>query len=221
MSRLEQWAKTWTGPEETESVIKKVRDFINPPPPAKQQLVTALYRIGAQINKLDYSLARLQSYDKALFEKTVSALVEGDKTKATMYASEVAEVRKMARVIMTVRYALERVKIRLETAIMFGDVQANLAPALAALRQVMGYIKGMMPDVFTELVEVDETLQSVLLQATVTSPITLDNTFVTEEASRILKEASIVAEQRLKESFPELPSFEKVAAGEKSNTPAH
>ncbi|MEM1927876.1 MAG: Snf7 family protein [Acidilobaceae archaeon] len=216
MSRLEHWAKTWSGPEDSESVIKKVRDFISPPPPAKQQLVNALYRIGAQINKLDYSLARLQSYDRMLFEKTVNSLVEGDKTKATMYASEVAEVRKMARVIMTVRYALERVKIRLETAIMFGDVQANLAPAVAALRQVVGYIKGMMPDVFTELVEIDEALQSVLLQASVTSPIALDNTFVTEEAAKILKEASIIAEQRLKESFPELPSFEKVTATEKT-----
>jgi division protein CdvB (Snf7/Vps24/ESCRT-III family) len=77
-----------------------------------------------------------------LFEKTVNALVEGDKSKAAMYANEVAEVRKMARVIMTVRYALERVKLRLETAVIFGDVQANLAPAIVALRQVAGYIKG-------------------------------------------------------------------------------
>jgi division protein CdvB (Snf7/Vps24/ESCRT-III family) len=142
--------------------------------------------------------------------------VEGDKSKAAMYANEVAEVRKMARVIMTVRYALERVKLRLETAVIFGDVQANLAPAIVALRQVAGYIKGMIPDVFAELVEIDENLQVAMLQATTQAPIPLESTYVTEEAQRILRDASIVAEQRLKEAFPELPTFEKAQAPSKT-----
>ena len=211
MSRAEEWSKRWAGPEEEgESLAKRIRDIISPPPPVRQQIVTALYKIGAQINKLDYSLAKLQSYDKMLFEKTVNAIVEGDKSKAAMYANEVAEVRKMAKVIMTVRYALERVKLRLETAVIFGDVQANLAPAIVALRQVAGYIKGMIPDVFAELVEIDENLQVAMLQATTQAPIMLESTYVTEEAQKILRDASIVAEQRLKEAFPELPTFEKV-----------
>jgi len=213
MSRAEEWSKRWTGPEEEgESIAKRIRDIISPPPPVRQQIVTALYKIGAQINKLDYSLAKLQSYDKMLFEKTVNALIEGDKSKAAMYANEVAEVRKMAKVIMTVRYALERVKLRLETAVIFGDVQANLAPAIVALRQVAGYIKGMIPDVFAELVEIDENLQVAMLQATTHAPIMLESTYVTEEAQKILRDASIVAEQRLKEAFPELPTFEKTPA---------
>lgn len=210
MSRVEEWARRWAGPEEEVSLARRVKELISPPPPVKQQIITALYKIGAQINKLDYSLAKLQSYDKMLFEKTVNAIIEGDKSKAAMYANEVAEVRKMARVIMTVRYALERVKLRLETAVIFGDVQANLAPAIVALRQVAGYIKGMIPDVFAELVEIDESLQVAMMQATMQAPIPLESTYVTEEAQKILRDASIVAEQRLKESFPELPTFEKL-----------
>jgi len=210
MSRVEEWARRWAGPEEEVSLARRVKELISPPPPVKQQIITALYKIGAQINKLDYSLAKLQSYDKMLFEKTVNAIIEGDKSKAAMYANEVAEVRKMAKVIMTVRYALERVKLRLETAVIFGDVQANLAPAIVALRQVAGYIKGMIPDVFAELVEIDESLQVAIMQATMQAPIPLESTYVTEEAQKILRDASIVAEQRLKETFPELPTFEKL-----------
>ncbi|MEM1938747.1 MAG: Snf7 family protein [Acidilobaceae archaeon] len=215
MSKVEDWARRWIGPEEEAGVGRRIREFISPPPPVKQQIINALYKIGAQVNKLDYSLARLQSYDKMLFEKTVNALVEGDKSKAVMYANEVAEVRKMAKTIMTVRYALERVKLRLETAVIFGDVQANLAPAIVALRQVTGYIKGMIPDVFAELVEVDENLQVAMMNATTQAPIALESTYVTEEAQKILRDASIVAEQKLKEAFPELPSLEKVPAQSK------
>ena len=213
MSRVEDWARRWTGPEEEIGLGRRIKEWVSPPPPAKQQIVNALYKIGSQINKLDYSLSRLQSYDKMLFDKTVGALVEGDKSRAVMYANEVAEVRKMARTIMTVKYTLERVKLRLETAVIFGDVQANLAPAIVALKQATGYIKGMLPDVFAELMEVDENLQVAMMSVTAQAPIALESSYVTEEAQRILRDASIVAEQRLKEAFPELPSFEKVTAG--------
>jgi len=208
---LEGWAKRWNPPENSETIGQKIRNFINPPPPVRNQIIQAIYRIQGQISKLDYSLAKLQSYDKMLFEKTVNALVEGDKAKATMYANELAEVRKMAKVIITVKYALERVRLRLETALVFGDVNANLAPAIVALKQVAGYLKGMMPDVFTELMEIDETLQAAMMQMTAQVPIAVNSTYASEEAQRILKDASIVAEQRLKEHFPELPSFEKLA----------
>lgn len=219
MSRGEEWARKWIGNENEEGIGKKIREFISPPPPAKQQIVSALYKIGAQINKLDYSLSKLQSYDKMLFEKTVNSLVEGDKGKAVMYANEVAEVRKMAKIIMTVKYTLERVKLRLETAVIFGDVQANLAPAIAALKHVTVYIKGMMPDLLPELMEVEENLQVALMSVTAQAPIGIESSFVTEEAQRILKDASIVAEQKLKEVFPEMPSLEKISQSRASTLP--
>ncbi|MCE4603402.1 MAG: Snf7 family protein [Aeropyrum sp.] len=215
---LESWARKWSPPENVETVGQKIKNFISPPPPVRSQIIQAVYRIQGQISKLDYSLAKLQSYDKMLFEKVVNSLVEGDKSKATMYANELAEVRKMAKVIITVRYALERVRLRLETALVFGDVNATLAPAIVALKQVAGHLKGMMPDVFTELMEVDESLQAAMMQMTAHVPVAFDNAFVSEEANKILKDASIVAEQRLKEHFPDLPSFEKAAqASEKAS----
>ncbi|MCE4629868.1 MAG: Snf7 family protein, partial [Desulfurococcales archaeon] len=127
---LDKWAKNWGGPGKRETIGEKVKNFISPPGPIRHQVVNAIYRLTSQIHKLDYSLSKLQAYDKQLFEKTVNALIEGDKTKARMYANEVAEIRKMAKIILTVRHALERVKIRLDTFLIVGDVQANLAPAV-------------------------------------------------------------------------------------------
>ncbi len=217
---LESWAKRWNPPENSETIGQKIKNFISPPPPVRNQIIQAVYRIQGQISKLDYSLAKLQSYDKMLFEKTVNALVEGDKAKATMYANELAEVRKMAKVIITVKYALERVRLRLETALVFGDVNANLAPAIAALKQVANYLKGMMPDVFTELMEIDESLQAAMMQMTAQVPVAINSAYATEEAQKILKDASIVAEQRLKEHFPDLPTFEKAIEGRTGETTA-
>ena len=77
-----------------------------------------------------------------------------------------------------------------------------------------------MPDVFTELMEIDEVLHTAMIQATSQLPVAIDSGFVTEEAQKILKDASIVAEQRIKEHFPELPTFERVGEGEiRSSSP--
>ncbi|MCE4613073.1 MAG: Snf7 family protein [Desulfurococcales archaeon] len=208
---LTEWSKRWNTPPARETVAKKIKEFISPPAPIKQQIINAIYRLNAQIHKLDYSLGKLQAYDKQLFEKTVNSLVEGDKSKAVMYANEVAEIRKMAKVIMTVRHALERVRIKLETALVVGETHATLAPAIVALRQIAGYLKGMMPDVFTELVEIDEALQTSMTQVSMSVPVSLDSAIVTEEAQKILRDASIIAEQRLKQHFPELPTIEQFA----------
>ncbi len=205
---IEKWAKSWQGKPKKETIGDKIKGFIAPPPPARQMVIHAIYKLNTQIHRLDYSLAKLQSHDKQLFEKTVNALIEGDKAKASMYANEIVEIRKMAKVIMTVRHALERVKIRLETYLVIGDMQASLAPAVVALRQVTGYLKGMMPDVFAELMEIDEALQATIMQTTLEAPGLLSSEYVSEEAQKILRDASIVAEQRLKQQFPELPSLE-------------
>jgi len=123
---LDTWAKRWNAPTRRETVGKKIKEFINPPASLKQQIINAVYRINTQIHRLDYSLGKLQIYDKQLFEKVVNALVEGDKTRATMYANEVAEIRKMAKIILTVKYALEKVKIKLDTALWSQVAQLTL-----------------------------------------------------------------------------------------------
>ncbi len=212
MSGFEKWAAQWNKNPKRNTIGKKFREFVSPPGPIRQQIISAVYKITNQINRLDYSMAKLQSYDKQLFEKTVNSLIEGDKTKAAMFAGELAEIRKMAKIILTVRYALEKVKIRLETAVIVGDMHANLAPAVVALKQVAGYLKGMMPDVFAELMEVDETLQLTMMQTVAAVPDMLNTNVVSEEAAKILKDASLVAEQRIKQQFPDIPSLEAVSA---------
>ncbi len=211
MSDLQDWSKRWNEENAKETIADKIRNFVSPPPPLKKQIMMASYRIASQINKLDYTLSKLQGYDRQLFEKVINSIIEGDRNRAAMYANELAEVRKTSKAIMTVRYALEKVKLRLDTTLIIGDVNANLAPAIVALRQVAGYLKGAMPDVFADLMDIEEDLQMTMTQYTSGAVPLFDNEYVTDEAQKILKEASIVAEQRMKQEFPEIPSVESAS----------
>jgi len=217
---LDKWSKAWNGKPRRETIGKKVKEFVKPPASIRQQVIHAIYRLNAQMQKLEYSYSKLLSYDKQLFEKVVQALIDGDKNKAYMYAQEVYEIRKMAKVILTVKHALEKVRIKLETFLIIGDVQASLAPAVVALKEVSGYMRGMMPDVFAELMEIDEALQVTMMQTAYEVPGLLEGHMVSEEAHKIIQEASIVAEQRLKQQFPELPTFDALQAPTSGSTTA-
>ena len=62
-----------------------------------------------QISKLDQANERFTQKDKALFAKLVDAYTKHDTAHANIYANELAEVRKMAKLTMNARLALDQV----------------------------------------------------------------------------------------------------------------
>ncbi len=188
------------------SVSKKIKNFISPPPPLRQRIALALYKLKAQNNHLEYMIAKLQERDKRLFEKVVEAQIARDKAKASMYAAEVAEIRKIAKTVMTAKLALERVALRLETIREMGDLLVTLGPVVGVVKELRSVLMGVMPETALELREIDDLLESVIIDAGEFMGVESEVYLVNEEAKKILQEATMIAEQRMKEQFPELPS---------------
>jgi division protein CdvB (Snf7/Vps24/ESCRT-III family) len=63
-----------------------------------------------------------------------------------------------------------------------------------------------MPEVSYELGLVGETLNDIVIEAGEATGSAHRPEVTSQEAQRILTEASAIAEQRMKEKFPELPS---------------
>jgi division protein CdvB (Snf7/Vps24/ESCRT-III family) len=206
MARVEDFAKAWSPQPKEPGIIDKIKNTINPPPPLRHKLAIALYKLRVQNNKLEYIIAKMKERDQALFEKVVQAHIEKDKTKAAMYAAEVAELRKMIKSLLTAKYAIERVTLRLETVMTMGDVLVGLAPVVGVIKDLRRYLVGLVPEIGIEMAEIGELLESVVMEAgEFTSYMSIPTTY-SEEARKIMEEAAAVAEQRMKAEFPELPS---------------
>ncbi len=203
---INDFAKSWAG-NDAPNIIEKAKRFINPPPPLKQRLLLAQYRIKNQIAKLEHFLYRIQERDKQLFEKVVEAKMAGDELRARMYANEVAELRKIAKTVMAVQVALEQVALRIDTTIALGDVATGIAPIVGLVNELRKTLMGVMPTMAMELGEIDELLRSVVVEAGSFTGTSTFYTAASPEAKKILEEASAVAEQRMKEMFPELPAM--------------
>ncbi|NPA05425.1 MAG: hypothetical protein GXO09_04965 [Crenarchaeota archaeon] len=205
MSRVDGFVKVWS-PDKKPGLAERIKSKITPQPPLRYKLTIALYRIRTETNKLDYMIAKMKERDAMLFEKVVQAQMDKDQARAAMYASEVAEIRKLVKALMTAKLALERVGLRLETVMAMGDVVAGIAPVVGVIKDLRKYLLGIVPEIGLELTEIGELLESVVAEAGEFTAFTSMPTVYSEEARKILEEAAAVAEQRMKTEFPELPS---------------
>lgn len=173
-----------------------------------------LMALRIQSDKLSRTVARLSARAKELFEQCVRAQQEGDVSRATIYANEIAQLRKMSRVVVRSQLSLEKVILRLETVKEFGDVMHVLGPATAIVKQVQSDLAGIVPEVAQNLRYVDEVLEGLIAEAGSVSGTVVSVSISDPEAQRILQEASEVAAQRMKTAFPDVPEGLKVSGAE-------
>jgi division protein CdvB (Snf7/Vps24/ESCRT-III family) len=176
------------------------------PPPIREVATKSICTLKVQQNKLEQASFRLKERDRILFETCMGALKKNNKEKAAMCATEIAEVRKLVKFLYNVQLAIERVILRLETIKELGDIVADLKPALKLLQGVSAELFQVLPDVSSELCNVNSAIQDTLQQ----TKITTDENIVgvgkkTEAGEEILKEVSCFMEQKLAETLPEPP----------------
>jgi len=189
-----------------EPLFTRIAEKIRPGAPLKERVAMSIYRLKVQQNRLEGASMRMQQHDRELFNKCIAAQMAKDSARAAMYANECAEVRKMAKITLRCQLALEQAALRLETVQEFGDIAVMMGPVAGVVRAIKSQVAGVMPEVSYELGEIGETLNGMVLEVGEATGQTYGVETSNEEAQRILNEANAIAEQRMKERFPELPS---------------
>ena len=212
-----KFAKRWEEREVRAPFVTKVKEAVRPPGPLKPRLNSAIRRIELQIQRLEQADDRFSERDKSIFARIVEAYAKHDMPRANVFANELAEIRRMERMIMHARLALEQIVLRLKTVSELGDIVSTLAPAVGVLRGVRVGMAGILPEAEKELGQIGTLLSGIIIDAGQSSGLTINFEAANEDAQNILNEAATVAEQRIKEKFPELPAG-MPAVGEKAPT---
>jgi division protein CdvB (Snf7/Vps24/ESCRT-III family) len=201
---MSQFTNNWDKKKST-GISERLRNAFNNPGPMKPRLDGLMRQIQIVMSKLDTSMAKLRDRDAALFAKTVSAVQKHELQRASMFANELAEVRKVGKMVTQSKLALEQIVLRLNTITELGDIVTTLAPATSIVRSVKQDIVGLMPDAEGELGEVSSLLSGILVDAGSMGGYTMNFETANEEAEMALSEAAAVAESRMKEKFPDIP----------------
>ncbi len=195
-----QWNK-----EAKKDPTEKIRESLRTQKPLKPTMETAKNRLGIQTQKLDALLEKLKSKDRTLFNQIVTHLQNHDSQQSKMLSNELSQVRRTIKTISQLKMSLEQVHMRLESTIDIGDALTALKPAVGTLSKVKTGLNGLMPNVDTELGEINDVFSDIMANANSTSDIGFALNPSGGDMNNILAEASIVAEQRVTDNFPDVP----------------
>jgi division protein CdvB (Snf7/Vps24/ESCRT-III family) len=183
------------------------------PPPLREIAGKSILTLRVQQNKLEQAGYRLKERDKILFESCMGALKHNNKEKAAICANEISEIRKLIKFLYNVQLAIERVVLRLETIRELSEIVVDLKPALRLLQDVSHDLFQVLPDVSSELNNVNTTISETLYATKITTdPSVIPVDKKTAGGEEILKEVSTFIEQKLVENLPEPPSTTAPAA---------
>lgn len=174
--------------------------------PMKPRLDFAIRRIELQVQKLDQAIDRFSQRDKTIFARVVDAQTKHDSGRATVFASELTEIRKMEKTIINAKLALNQILSKLRAISTVGDAVSNLGPSISVLRSVRAGLISIFPEAENELSEIGNMLSGIMIEAGQGSGMTLNFNAINEDASNILTEATNQTEQTIKDKFPEIPS---------------
>jgi division protein CdvB (Snf7/Vps24/ESCRT-III family) len=201
---MTEFAKKWVRKDSTDFKDKvrgalKSKEFIKP------MIEYAIRQIQIQIAKLESSCTRLRERGLMIFNKIVSSIQKQDLQHASIFANELAEVRKMDKMVTQAKLALEQIMIRLDTAKDLGDIVVTLRPAISAAKSIESGLSKVAPEAEKEIKEISDLLDEIVTSASKTDLEQISFEAVNQDAEKIIAEASTIAEQRVKEAFPELP----------------
>lgn len=202
----EKFAKRWEEGSNKQPFTTRVKESVRPPGPLKPRLDVAVRRIELQVQRLDQATDRFSDRDKKIFAKIVEAYTKHDMARANVFANELSEIRKMESMIMHARLALEQISLRLRTVSELGDIVTTLAPAVGVLRTVKSGMSAIFPEAEKELGQIGTLLNGIIIDAGQSNGLSINFDTANEDAQKILAEASTVAEQKIKERFPDLPA---------------
>ncbi len=174
----------------------------------KGKIATALKEIDIERRELENLRGRLSERRQRLFDSTVRALQEKNKSKANVFANEHTELRKVIKIVEASELALTQVSLRLQSITEIGDAMVHMGAAFKSVKSVSKTMEGFVPALDATSSSINDTLTETMAKMGQLSP-TINVDVHNENAEQLVEQARKFAEEqseRLRESLHVIPS---------------
>ncbi len=187
-------------------ITEIINDAIKPKGPLKPRVQTAIKKLRLQISKLDGMLIKLKERDGKIFQRIVEATQHHDGQTSKVLSSELAEIRKVTKILSNARIALERIELRLTTTNDIGDTVMTIMPTMGLMKNLKSSLGKIMPGAEQEISQMADMLGGFMTESFAgDGAFGIDET-TSIESDKILQEAAAVAENSTGDLFPSVPS---------------
>jgi len=185
----------------------KLKESLQNQGPLKPRIGTAINKLQLQTSKLDTMITKLNERDASLFRRVVDSMQRHDTDTAKVLSNELAEVRKISRTLGQAKMALEQVSMRLSTIHDMGDAMVALGPAISSIKSLKPSLGRFVPGADGEINNMQSLLSGIMMDSLQSSGMGVEvNTGAGGDIDQIMMEASAVAEQKVGDKFPSIPS---------------
>lgn len=171
--------------------------------PQKSALIYIVTSLNDLKIKLEEIKKRLKDRDDELLTNAVKSLSSNDRERATIYAAEIAEVRRLMKYIHIALLAIERLLERMKTMNIINDIRV-LSTTMGILNELKSMFINTMPELAMTLDNIVSNVNS-LITSTRAPDVSITVASKTKEVEDILKEVEAQAEEKLKASLPPIP----------------
>jgi len=187
-------------------IAEKINDTIKPKGALKPRVNEGIKKLQLQIKKLDTMLLSLQDRDTKLFQRIVDATQKHDTQTSKVLGNELAEVRKVSKILSSARISLEQIELRLTTCSDLGDTVVTIMPTMGLMRNLKSSLGKIMPGAEHEISQMADMLGGFMTESFSGDAAFGINETTNSESESILKEAAAVAESSAGQMFPSVPS---------------
>ena len=196
-------------------ITEKINDIIKPKSALKPRVQEGIKKLQLQIKKLDSMLTGLQERDAKLFQRIVTATQNHDVQTSKVLGNELAEIRKVTKILSNARIALEQIELRLSTCSDLGDTVVAMIPTMGLMKNLKTSLGKVMPGAEQEISQMAEMLGGFMTESFSGDAAFGIDESTNSESEKILREASAVAESSTGEMFPSVPSSSQQASSSK------
>jgi len=198
--------KNWSNQSRV-TASDKLKEALAPQGPLKPRIEAAVNKLQLQSSKLDTMITKLNERDASLFRKVVDAMQRHDNDSAKVLSNELAEVRKISRTLGQSKLALEQVSMRLSTIHDLGDAMVAIGPAMSSIKNLKPSLGRFVPGADSEINNMQTLLTGIMTESLQSNGLGVEiNTGSSGDIDQIMMEASAVAEQKVTDRFPSIPS---------------
>lgn len=166
------------------------------------QVIVRLELIEDNVAELRY---KFEKRSRELFEKVVTLLRRGEKSRAAIYAGEVSQVRNILKMVMAVENLVIMTKERLKTVRDVRELGQTLMVFGAALEEVKDQVRAIYPNLNLAFEELSRNVKNMIVETSIDAIGDIDPAVISSSAVQVLQEAMKKAEERIRSEFPEPP----------------
>jgi division protein CdvB (Snf7/Vps24/ESCRT-III family) len=206
-----KWVKSELTLEDKNKANSNIDISIKYSIPLKPRVDAVMDQVNSQVSKLDTILNEIKTKDYETFRSMLSSVKDNNTLNSRISLSNLAQIRKLIKIVSLSKVVFENLNIKLSKVSSIIDLISILSPGIALVKNVRSSLISYIPESRYEIGSISDLIGGILVDAGQIGSYIINFETANEKASYLINEASLIAEQKIKEEFPDLPDFESTA----------